>query len=256
VRGFVYETYYLGLRASRRFIRVPANWISIIFFPLIQLLVFSQLYQQIVQLPGFGGQTNYLAYLVPGQVAFTAFLAVSWSGTGLLVEYRNGYMDKLRAAPISRWSILAGEMVPLFFETGVMSGVLLLVGILLGASIATGLGGFVLILVLSGLFGVAWAGTSFVPALLTKSEQATSTLSFLFFPVAFVSTAFVPTTLMPAWMQALNVWNPITYLIEAIRVLMVSGYDWGLVGRAVLAIGVLGGALQVLTFWAFGRLAR
>jgi ABC-2 type transport system permease protein len=256
VRALAYETYYLGLRTSRRFIRVPANWISIILFPLIQLLVFSQLYQQIVQLPGFGAQTSYLAYLVPGQVAFTAFLAVSWSGSALLVEYRSGYMDKLRAAPISRWSILAGEMVPLFFETAVMAGVLLLAGILLGTSIATGLGGFVLILVLSGLFGVAWSGTSFVPALLTKSEQATSALSFLFFPVAFVSTAFVPATLMPAWLQALNAWNPITYLIEAIRGLLVSGYDWVLVGRALLAIGLVGAVLQLLTFWAFGRLAR
>ena len=256
MRAFVYETYYLGLRASRRFIRVPANWLSIMFFPLIQLLVFSQLYQQIVYLPAFGAQTSYLAYLLPGQVAFTAFLAVSWSGSGLLVEYRNGYMDKLRAAPISRWSILAGETVPLFFETAFMSGVLLLVGLLLGASLATGVGGFVLILALSGLFGVAWAGTSFVPALLTRSEQATSTLSFLFFPVAFVSTAFVPLSLMPAWMQTLNAWNPITYLIEAIRTLLVSGYDWAVVGRALLAIGVLGAVLQALTFWAFGRLAR
>ena len=176
MRAFVYETYYLGLRASRRFVRVPANWISIIFFPLVQLLVFSQLYQQIVQLPGFGDQTNYLAYLAPGQVAFTAFLAVSWSGQALLVEYRSGYLDKLRAAPISRWSILAGEMVPLFFETAVMAGVLLLVGILLGASIVTGLGGVVLILVLSGLFGVAWAGISFVPAQLAKSGLTTSTV--------------------------------------------------------------------------------
>src|ERR687883_924779 len=209
ISAFAYETYYLGMRTTRRWLRVPSNWISIIFFPLIQLLVFSQLYQQIVQLPGFGPQTSYLAYLVPGQVAFTAFLAVTWSASGLLVEYRSGYMDKLRAAPISRWSILAGEMVPLFFETAAMSGVLLLVGILLGASLVTGAGGFILILVLSGLFGVAWAGTSFVPALLTKSEQATSTLSFLLFPVAFMSTAFVPVSLMPAWMQTLNAWNPI-----------------------------------------------
>ena len=66
--AFAYETYHLGLRTTRRFIRVPANWISIIFFPLIQLLIFSQLYQDIVQVPGFGGEQSYLAYLAPGQV--------------------------------------------------------------------------------------------------------------------------------------------------------------------------------------------
>src|SRR5215207_2163436 len=146
--SFLFETYHLGLRTTRRFVRVPANWISIIFFPLIQLLIFSQLYQDIVQLPGFGDQSSYLAYLAPGQIAFTAFLAVNWSGYGLLLEYRGGYLDKLRASPISRWSILAGEMVPLFFQAAMMAGLLLVVSLLLGAKIVTGVGGFLLILVL------------------------------------------------------------------------------------------------------------
>lgn len=254
--AFAYETYWLGRRTTLRFIRVPANWISIIFFPLIQLLVFSQLYQDIVKLPGFGGQSSYLAYLAPGQVAFAAFMAVAWSGYGLLVEYRNGYLDKLRASPIGRWSILAGEMVPLFFQAAVMAGVLLVVSMLLGARIQTGLGGFLVILALSGLFGIAFAGTSFIPALLTKSEQATSALALLLFPVFFMSTAFVPQSLMPGWMQAINPWNPVSYVIEALRALMVTGYDWGTVGRALLSMAIVGVVLQVATLWAFRRLAR
>ena len=256
VTSFAYETYHLGLRTTRRFVRVPANWISIIFFPLIQLLVFSQLYKDIVQLPGFGGQSSYLAYLAPGQVAFAALLAVSWSGYGLLVEFRSGYLDKLRAYPISRWSILAGEMVPLFFQAAAMAGVVLVVSVLLGATIVTGVGGFLLIVLLSGAFGVAFAGSSFIPALLTKSEQATSTISLLLFPVMFMSTAFVPQALMPGWMQVVNDWNPVTYLIEGMRTLMVTGYDWGAIGKAVLALVILGVILQGATLWAFRRLAR
>jgi ABC-2 type transport system permease protein len=254
--AFAYETYYLGLRTTRRFIRVPSNWISILFFPLIQLLVFSQLYQQIVDLPGFGEQSSYLAYLAPGQVAFTAFMAVAWSGYGLVMEYRTGYLDKLRASPIARWSILAGEMVPLFFQAAVMAGVLLIVSLLLGARIVTGVGGFLLILGLAGAFGIALAGTSFIPALLTRSEQATSTLSLVMFPIVFMSTAFVPEALMPGWMQVVNKWNPITYLIEAMRALMVTGYDWGAIGAALLSMAVLGVLLQGVTLWAFHRLAR
>ena len=253
---FVFESYHLGLRTTRRFLRVPANFISILFFPLIQLLVFSQLYQGIVQLPGFGGQTSYLAYLAPGQVAFTAFMAVAWASYGLLVEYRTGYLDKLRANPISRWSILAGEMVPLFIQAAAMAGVLLLVSVLLGATIVTGVGGFLMILALSGAFGIAFAGTSFIPALLTKSEQATSTFGLLLFPLVFMSTAFVPEALMPGWMQVVNRWNPITYLIEAIRALMVTGYDWGAIGTALVSMAILGVILQGVTFWAFHRLAR
>jgi ABC-2 type transport system permease protein len=254
--AFAFETYFLGLRTVRRFLRVPSNWFSIIFFPLIQLLIFSQLYQDIVKLPGFGGQGSYLAYLAPGQIVFTAFMAVAWSGYGMLVEYRSGYLDKLRASPISRWSILAGELVPLFFQSAAMAGVLLLVSLVLGASIATGLGGFLLILALSGAFGIAFAGTSFIPALLTRSEQATSSLALLSFPLVFMSTAFVPQALMPGRMQVVNQWNPVTHVIEAIRAVMVVGYDWGAIGSALLSLAIVGVILQAVTLWAFNRLAR
>jgi ABC-2 type transport system permease protein len=256
VTAFFYETFYLGLRTTRRFVRVPANWISIIFFPLVQLFVFSQLYKDIVQLPGFGSQSSYLAYLAPGQVAFTAFMAVAWSAYGLVVEYRTGYLDKLRANPIGRWSILAGEMVPLFFQAAVMAGIVLVVSLLLGATIATGVGGFVLILALSGAFGIAFAGTSFIPALLTKSEQATNSLSLLLFPLVFMSTAFVPESLMPGWIRVINAWNPISYLIEALRALMITGYDWELIARSLVSMAIMGVILQAGTLWAFHRLAR
>jgi ABC-2 type transport system permease protein len=254
--ALAFETYHLGLRTTRRFIRVPANFISIIFFPLIQLLVFSQLYEDIVQLPGFGGQSSYLAYLAPGQIAFTAFMAVAWSAYGLLIEYRSGYIDKLRASPIRHWSILASEMVPLFFQAAAMSAIILVVSVLLGATVVTGIPGALIILALAGLFGVAFAGASFIPALLSKSEQATSTFALLLFPLMFASTAFVPEELMPGWMQVVNAWNPISYLIEAIRALMVTGYDWPAIGTAVLTIGILGVILQAATLWAFNRLAR
>jgi ABC-2 type transport system permease protein len=254
--AIAYETWYLGRRTTLRFLRVPANWISIIFFPLIQLLVFSQLYEQIIQLPGFGGTTSYLAYLAPGQVVFAAFLAVAWSGFGLLVEYRTGYMDKLRAMPTRRWSILAAEMVPLFFQAAAMAGIILIISVLLGAEIATGIPGFLLILLLSGLFGLSLAGISFIPALISKSEQATSTFSLLLFPVVFMSTAFVPVELMPDWMQVVNDWNPISYLIEAIRSIMTTGYDWALIGQALVSMAIIGVILQAGTLWAFGRLAR
>lgn len=252
--AFARETWYLGLRTLRRFLRVPANPISTVIFPLIQLVGFSQLFRDIIQLPGFAGQTSYLAYLAPGQIAFTVFLAVSWSGSNLLYDYRNGYLDKLRAAPIRRYSILAGELVPLGLECAVMAGAILLVSIALGASVATGFVGAMLILVLCAAFGVAWSGTSFLPALLTKNEQATGTLSMLFFPLAFMSTAFVPVRLMPDWLQVLNAVNPISYVIEAARALMTTGYDWGAIGAAVVAIVVVGVVLQGATLLAFRRL--
>src|SRR3989442_8160813 len=119
-----------------------------------------------------------------------------------------------------------------------MAGGILALSIVLGATIKTGVLGAALILVLAGLFGMAWAGTSFLPALITKSEQATGTLSLMFFPIAFMSTAFVPPALMPGWLQTVNAWNPITYVIEAIRALMLTGYDWSAIGKALVAMAL------------------
>jgi ABC-2 type transport system permease protein len=254
--ALAYESYHLGLRTTKRWLRVPANWISTIFFPLIQLIIFSQLYQQITELPDFGAEQNYLAYLAPGQVAFAAFFATSWAGFGLILESRSGYLDKLRSLPIQRWSILVGEMVPLFFQAAAMAGVVLIISIILGARIETGLPGFLMILVLAGLFGLSFAGLSFIPALLTRSEQATSTISLILFPLVFMSTAFVPETMMPVWMQVVNDWNPMTFMIEAIRPLMSSGFDWSAIGRALLSMAIIGTVLQGVTIWAFRRLAN
>jgi ABC-2 type transport system permease protein len=254
IGGFVYETAWLGLRTLRRFYRVTANPISIILFPIIQLVVFSQLFRGIIVLPGFEGTDSYLAYLAPGQIVFTVFFAVAWSGGSLLIDYRAGYLDKLRATPANRYAIIAGELVTLFIEAVIMSAVILAITIVLGASVASGILGAILILLIAGAFGVAWAGTSMAPALITRNEQATGTLAFLFIPIAFLSTAFVPEVMMPDWLQSLNVINPISYVIEAIRSLMMVGIVPEVLWPAILSIIVLGVLLHSVTLWAFRRM--
>ncbi|MBI2776999.1 MAG: ABC transporter permease [Chloroflexi bacterium] len=255
--SFLRETRLLGWRALKRYYRVPANPVSTLLFPLMQLFVFSQLFRQIVLVPGFSRGANpgsYLDYLAPGQVVFTVFFATAWAGGNLLADWRNGYLDKLRASPIDRYAILGGELVLIFTVSAAMAAAILLLALLLGAQIATGLAGFASIVLLGGGFGIAWAGTSMVPALLTRNEQATSTLAMLFMPIAFMSTAFVPAGLMPDWLRVVNDWNPISHVIEAMRSLMTVGFEPGVLLRALLAIGLLAAVLQGLTLWAFRRL--
>ena len=59
---------------------------------------------------------------------------------------------------------------------------------------------------------------------------------------------------MPDWIRVINDWNPLTYVIEAMRTLMTTGYDWPAIGRAILALGILGAILHTASFWAFRRL--
>jgi ABC-type polysaccharide/polyol phosphate export permease len=61
---------------------------------------------------------------------------------------------------------------------------------------------------------------------------------------------------MPDWMQTVNQFNPISDLIEAIRAIMTTGYDWALIGEALVGMLIIGVILQLGTIWAFARLAR
>jgi ABC-2 type transport system permease protein len=185
---------------------------------------------------------------------FTVFFAVAWSGGSLLIDYRAGYLDKLRATPANRYAIIAGELVTLFIEAVIMSAVILAITLVLGASIASGIPGALIVLLIAGAFGVAWAGTSMAPALLTRNEQATGTIAFLFIPIAFLSTAFVPEVMMPDWLQTLNVINPISYVIEAIRSLMIEGIVLEDLWPAFASIVILGLLLHSITLWAFRRM--
>ena len=97
-------------------------------------------------------------------------------------------------------------MVPLFFQTGAMGGIILIL-VILGAPIVTGISGALLILALAGLFGLAISGGA-SSRLITKSEQATSTISLLLFPLMFASTAFVPEELIPEWLRVVNTLDP------------------------------------------------
>lgn len=172
----------------------------------------------------------------------------------MLLDYRMGYLDKLRSTPANRYAIIGGELVTLFIQSVVMGAIILAVSLLLGTPVASGLPGAVLILFLAGAFGIAWAGSSLAPALLIRNEQATTTLSFLFLPVAFMSTAFVPQAMMPEWLQAIDPWNPVSSVIEAIRSLMVEGFVWDTILEAAAWIVVLGALLHAVTLWAFRRL--
>ena len=191
--ALAYETYHLGLRTTRRFIRVPANVISILFFPIIQLLVFSQLYEDIVQLPGFGGDVSYLAYRPRGRSRSPP--SSRWRGPDWAADGAPQRLHRQAASRPPSLVILASEMVPLFFQAAAMGGIILISASSLARHRDRA---FPVPCSFSPwLASSAWPSrASFIPALITKSEQATSTFSLLLFPLMFASTAFVPEELM------------------------------------------------------------
>ncbi|MDQ4102008.1 MAG: ABC transporter permease, partial [Thermoproteota archaeon] len=112
------------------------------------------------------------------------------------------------------------------------------IGHAMGAHSATGIPGLLLILLISALYGLAWGGLSILIGLRTKnSETVFAIAGFMTFPLLFMSTALVPSTFMPEWMQNVSTVNPISYGVDAIRVVMLSGFEWHTILPAFAVIG-------------------
>jgi ABC-2 type transport system permease protein len=118
---------------------------------------------------------------------------------------------------------------------------------------ASGFLGAVVLVVLAALFGVGYAGFGILVALRTRNVQATNTSFLLFFPLLFLTPNFVPFDRLSPVMEALARINPVSYVIEGLRSLIILGWDWG---KLAVCIGVIVGLVGVLTTLSLRAIAN
>ncbi len=244
------DTWYLFLRAMKKLIRNPILLFFSLFQPIIFLVLFTQLFSKFSQLPGFPA-SNYLLFATPGILLQNAFSSALQSGTSIVSDIDSGYLQKMLVTPVSRYAILLGRLTSDAFRVVVQSSIILVLAYILGASVTTGIVGILLMLFTIALFGLAWSGISLALGLRTKSSETVFGIgAFLTFPLLFMSTALTPLTFMPQWMQNVSNANPISYTVNAVRVLMLTGYDWSTIFQAYgfiisIAVVTLGATLYL-----------
>ena len=157
----------------------------------------------------------------------------------LVEEIEGGYFDKLRAIPIPRYSIVLGRLVAEGAKCVVISSVIVLIALPFGVEIASGPLGFVLLVVLTSLWGVVYAGFMQLIALKTRSAAATNSGGLIFF-LLFLTPNFVPRDLLTEPMEVAATLNPVTYLMEALRSLILVDLDWAEIWPGFAVVGALG----------------
>ena len=139
---------------------------------------------------------------------------------------------------------------------GLQSTVVVLVGLLLGLQPATGFLGLLVVIGLGVLLGIGFAGFTVSAALGSGSAAATQGASFLFFPLTFLAPTFVPLALLSGWLAVAAKLNPITYVLEAMRALLNTGWDAQAIGISILACLILAIAMYALAAFALGVRTR
>jgi ABC-2 type transport system permease protein len=249
------EVLLLGRRAVREIARYPEATIPTLFIPLFFLAVnIGQISKTFPSSTPFLRGQGYVAFQLPVSLMFA--VATATSGLALVTEIDLGYFDKLRVAPIRRSSIIFGRLSADLVRGILTSTVVLLAGIAFGARIQSGVAGAILIVLLSALFGVAYAGFGILIALRTRNVQATQASFLLFFPLLFLTPNFVPFDRLESVMQTLARINPVSYVIVGLRSLVIDGWDAGKIAVCIGVIAALGAILTALSLRTMARYDR
>jgi ABC-2 type transport system permease protein len=249
------EVLLLGRRAVREVVRYPEATIPTLFIPLFFLIVnIGQVSKTFPSSTPFLKGQGYVAFQLPVSLMFA--VATATSGLALVTEIDLGYFDKLLVAPIRRSSLIFGRLTADLARGIGGSTLVLLVGIALGAHIKSGPLGFVVIVLLSALFGVAYAGFGILIALRTRNVQATQSSFLLFFPLLFLTPNFVPFDRLSSVMETFARINPVSYVIVGLRSLVIDGWDAGKIGVCALVIVLLGLVLTGLSLRAIATYDR
>jgi ABC-2 type transport system permease protein len=237
------EIMLLGRRAVREVVRMPEATIPTLFIPLFFLVVnIGQVSRTFPSSTPFLRGEGYVAFQLPVSLMFA--VATATSGLALVTDIELGYFDKLLVAPVRRSSLIFGRLMADLVRGTAASALVLLVGIALGASVRSGVLGAIVIVLLSALFGVAYAGFGILIALRTRNVQATQSSFLLFFPLLFLTPNFVPFDRLSSLMEALARINPISYVIVGLRGLIIDGWN---AGQLAVCVGVILGLGVSLT---------
>lgn len=248
----VTHSWFMMLRHLRALIRQPWYIAFTLLQPIIWLLLYGQLFQKVVELPGFNA-VSYIDFLTPGVVIMTALFSSGWTGMGLIREIDRGTLDRFLVSPLNRIALIGGRLGQLAFITIVQSVILLVLGLLLGARYAGGVGGVAVLLLCAILVAVPIGALSSALALaMRKEESVIGASNFILLPLTFLSPVFMASALMPGWMRIVARFNPVNWSVEAAREALQVQTNWSLVlSRCGFLI-----ALAIVSMWLAIRAFR
>lgn len=239
------HTALLTGRQLRAFLRNPAYLVINLIQPIIWLLLFGQLFQAVVDIPGFGGGDDYLVFLTPGIVMMMALFGSAWAGTTYIQDMERGVMDRFLTSPTSRGGLIVATMLYQAVLTVVQTLVVLGVAWLAGARFDGGVAGILILLLSAVLLTFVFAAFSDAIALLAKQQTALIGISQLIsFPLMFLSSAIMDTELSPAWVGDIARFNPVEWAVAAGRGALRSSPDWASIW---VHLGLLAGLVVVMT---------
>lgn len=241
--------FLLVVRSLTTIIRTPEALLPPIAISIFFLVIYqSTLGRAASFIPGIEG--SYLGFILPLSIVSGSLSGSGIAAQNLVRDIERGYFDKLLLTPVRRAALLLAPIIAGAVILGIQSTIVVSAGLLLGLKPATGILGLLAVIGLGVLLGIGFAGFTVSAALGSGSAAATQGASFLFFPLTFLAPTFVPMALLSGWLEVAAKLNPITYVLEAMRALLNTGWDGKAISTSILACLIMAAAMYALAVFA------
>ena len=250
MRTTTIQVFNLAQRSITRTLRQPATVIPAVAFPLLLLAVNSSGLSSATKIEGFPGN-SYLTFALAIPFMQGALFGAMSAGTNVATDIEGGFLNRLSLTPLSRTALLVGQLAGVV-ALGLIQGLtFLFVGEVSGAGLAAGPAGALVIVGLSLLITLGFGSIGAFMALRTGSGEAVQGLFPVLFVLLFLSSMSLPRDLIEiSWFRTVATWNPVSYLLEGIRSLLIDGWDGQALARAFLIAGAIAVSAIAASAWA------
>jgi ABC-2 type transport system permease protein len=253
----VSQVYQLARRSVVRQLRQPANVVAPVIFPLGLLAVNSGGLQPATRIPGFPTD-HFVAFALAIPFLQGALFATMNAGTDLARDIQTGFLNRLSLTPMRGSAMIAGTLAGAGFAALLQAIIYIAVGYAVGVHPKSGAAGITVILVLAVAIAFGFGAVGLFMALRTGSGEAVQGLFPLLFVFLLVSSMNFPRNLIEAdWFRWLATINPVSYLIEGIRSLVIEGWNGEAIGLAfAISAALIACALIASAFALRQRMTR
>jgi len=251
------QVYLLARRSVVRTARQPANVIAPLVFPMLLLAVNSGGLKAETRLPGFP-TTSFVAFALAVPFIQGALFATMNAGTDLARDIQTGFLSRLSLTPMRGIALLAGQLGGAVVMGVVQATVYLGVGLIVGVRLASGPAGVAVLFAFMILISLGFGALGAFAALRTGSGEAVQSLFPVFFVFLFLSSMNIPRNLIATtWFRDVATVNPVSYLLESVRSLVIIGWDAQALALGFGIAGVITVVALALASWALRvRMAR
>ena len=251
------QVYLLARRSVVRTARQPANVIAPLVFPMLLLAVNSGGLRAETHLPGFP-TSSFVAFALAVPFIQGALFATMNAGTDLARDIQTGFLSRLSLTPMRGIALLAGQLGGVVTMGIVQAAVYLGVGLIVGVRLASGPAGVVVLFALMILVSLGFGALGAFAALRTGSGEAVQSLFPVFFVFLFLSSMNIPRNLIATtWFRDVATVNPVSYLLESVRSLIIIGWDTQALALGFGIAGFITAVALALASWALRvRMAR